>query len=297
MKANAGHGAKAPPLARPVVEGYASPMLGPRPSRRPPPRRKPPPRAPALDLTQRLLHRDGLMLIIDKPAGIAVHAGPRGGDTLEDFLGQLRFGLPADPALAHRLDRDTSGCLVLGRHRKALRKLHALFAEGKVGKTYWAVVRGQPADDGGRIEAPLAKLNAKKGWKMLVVPPDHPDALAATTEWRVLGRCPGLAWIECRPLTGRTHQIRVHLAHLGHPIVGDHLYGPRDPDDRSQPLHLHSRRVEVPLPPSKPPVVAEAPVPPALRPAFAACGWHEGQGAGSRPAGMLGAAPLDDQPK
>jgi len=248
-------------------------MLGPRPSKRPPPRRPSAARPPALDLTQRLLHRDGLMLILDKPAGIAVHAGPKGGDTLEDYFEQLRFGLPADPQLAHRLDRDTSGCLVLGRHRKALRKLGALFAAGRVEKTYWAVVRGQLAEEAGRIEAPLAKLNAVKGWKMLVAAPDDPAGQPAVTEWRVLGRGPGLAWIECRPLTGRTHQIRVHLAHLGHPIVGDPLYGTRDPDDRAQPLHLHARRVAVPLYPSKPAVVAEAPLPPALRAAFAACGW------------------------
>jgi len=244
-------------------------MLGPRPPKRPPPRHKPAPRPPALDLTQRLLHRDGLMLILDKPAGIAVHAGPKGGDTLEDFLEQLRFGLPADPQLAHRLDRDTSGCLVLGRHRKALRRLGALFAEGRVEKTYWAVVLGQPAADSGRIEAPLAKLNAVKGWKMLV----SPEGQTAVTEWRVLGRGPDQAWIECRPLTGRTHQIRVHLAHLGHPILGDPLYGPRVGDSRGQPLHLHARRIVVPLYPGRPPVVAEAPLPDSLRPAFAACGW------------------------
>ena len=254
-------------------------MLGARPpkAKRPPPRRKPAaPKAavlkpPALDLTQRLLHRDGLMLIIDKPAGIAVHAGPRGGDTLEDFLGQLRFGLPADPQLAHRLDRDTSGCLVLGRHRKALRRLGALFAEGKVEKTYWALVLGAPAQDSGRIEAPLAKLNAVKGWKMLV----SADGQPAVTEWRVLGRGAGRAWIECRPLTGRTHQIRVHLAHLGHPILGDPLYGPRDQESRGQPLHLHARRIVVPLYPGKPAIVAEAPLPAALTPGFAACGFRE----------------------
>ncbi len=253
-------------------------MLGARPPKRRSPKRPPPRRAPApaaapsrpgLDLVQRLLYRDGLMLIIDKPAGIAVHAGPRGGDTLEDYMEPLRFGLPADPQLAHRLDRDTSGCLVLGRHRKALRKLGALFAEGRVEKTYWALVLGQPATDSGRIEAPLSKLNAVKGWKMLVAD----DGQSAITEWRVLGRGPDRAWIECRPLTGRTHQIRVHLAHLGFPILGDPLYGPRVGDSRSEPLHLHARRVVVPLYPSKPAVVAEAPLPDALQPGFAACGW------------------------
>jgi len=252
-------------------------MLGARLSRRPPPRRRPTSRPPAPDLTARLLYRDGLMLILDKPAGLAVHAGRKGGETLEDHLDQLRFGLPAPPGLAHRLDRDTSGCLVLGRHRKALRRLGALFAAGRVEKTYWAVVQGQPAADAGRIDAPLAKLNAVKGWKMLVSPEGQP----ASTEWRVLGRGPGLAWIECRPLTGRTHQIRVHLAELGCPILGDPLYGPRMAASRGQPLHLHARHIAVPLYAGKPPVVAAAPLPPALQTAFAACGWSATSTAGA----------------
>src|SRR6516162_2528931 len=92
------------------------------------------------DIVARLIYRDGLMLVIDKPAGLAVHKGPKGGESLEDYFGALRFGLPRPPALAHRLDRDTSGCLVLGRHRKALAALGRLFKSGQVGKTYWAVV-------------------------------------------------------------------------------------------------------------------------------------------------------------
>ncbi len=99
------------------------------------------------EMVARLLYRDGLMLVIDKPAGMAVHKGPKGGESLEDHFGALRFGLPRAPALAHRLDRDTSGCLVLGRHRKALAELGRLFKQGKVGKTYWAVVEGGPAED------------------------------------------------------------------------------------------------------------------------------------------------------
>ncbi len=96
------------------------------------------------EMLARLLYRDGLMLVIDKPAGFAVHRGPKGGPSLEDHFDALRFGLPRAPALAHRLDRDTSGCLVLGRHRKALALLGKLFKQGKIGKTYWAVVEGAP---------------------------------------------------------------------------------------------------------------------------------------------------------
>src|SRR5919198_2129194 len=138
------------------------------------------------ELRTRLLYRDGLILIVDKPAGLRVHAGPGGGDTLERHLDALRFGLPKPPALAHRLDRDTSGCLVLGRHRKALAKLGRLFAAGLVEKTYWAVVVGAPPEPAGRIELPLRKVTRKTaGWKMTV---DPVDGQAAVTDYRVLGR-------------------------------------------------------------------------------------------------------------
>ena len=90
------------------------------------------------EMVSRLLYRDGLMLIIDKPAGLSVHKGPKGGPSLEDHFDALRFGLPRRPALAHRLDKETSGCLVLGRHRKALAEIGNLFRHGKIGKTYWA---------------------------------------------------------------------------------------------------------------------------------------------------------------
>src|ERR1700756_1645690 len=99
-----------------------------------------------------LLYRDGLMLALNKPAGIAVHRGPKGGASLEDDFDALRFGLPRKPALAHRLDRETSGCLVLGRHRRALAQLGRLFKSGAVEKTYWAMVEGGPDADEGAIE-------------------------------------------------------------------------------------------------------------------------------------------------
>src|SRR5258707_15346109 len=103
------------------------------------------------EMVARLLYRDALMLVIDKPAGMAVHRGPKGGESLEDHFDALRFGLPRAPALAHRLDRDTSGCLVLGRHRKALAALGKMFKNGKIGKIYWAVVEGGASEDEGSI--------------------------------------------------------------------------------------------------------------------------------------------------
>ncbi|MEJ2377860.1 MAG: RNA pseudouridine synthase, partial [Pseudolabrys sp.] len=128
------------------------------------------------ELHARLLYRDGLMLVMDKPAGLPVHQGPKGGAAVDAYFDALRFGLPRDPALAHRLDKDTSGCLVLGRHRKALAALGKLFKEGKVGKLYWAVVEGGPEADEGRIDMPLSKLDATRGWWMKPDPHGLPSA-------------------------------------------------------------------------------------------------------------------------
>src|SRR5258708_4495301 len=136
------------------------------------------------DMLARVLYRDGLMLILDKPAGLPVHRGPKGGTSLEDYFDALRFGLPRAPSLAHRLDKDTSGCLVLGRHRKALAHLGLLFKHGKVGKTYWAVVEGGPEADSGTIDLPLGRLDETRGWWMK---PD-PKGLPSVTTWQVMGR-------------------------------------------------------------------------------------------------------------
>ncbi|MGD9658164.1 MAG: RluA family pseudouridine synthase [Methylocystis sp.] len=224
-----------------------------------------------MDLLPRLLHRDGLMLIIDKPAGVAVHRGPKGGPSLEDAFDQLRFGLPRPPALAHRLDKDTSGCLVLGRHRKALERLGRLFKSGRVSKTYWAVVEGAPADEQGEIDLALGRLDAARGWWMR---PD-PLGLQARTSWRALGRSAdgALAFIEFTPHTGRTHQLRVHAQAMGWPILGDPIYGSGRRAD-APPLHLHARAVSVPMQDGKPPVEALAAPPAHMLAALAACGWR-----------------------
>ena len=206
-------------------------------------------------LLPRLLYRDALMLVIDKPAGIPVHKGTGGGENLEQYFEALRFGLPRLPALAHRLDRDTSGCLVLGRHRQALAKLGRLFETGRIQKTYWAVVQGQLAEPSGRIELALAKRSADKSrWQMQV----QEDGQTAITDYKLLAAGDGLSWLELTPLTGRTHQLRVHCAAIGHPILGDKIYGQPAADGR---LQLHARAISVPLYHNKPPIVAEAPIP------------------------------------
>jgi tRNA pseudouridine32 synthase/23S rRNA pseudouridine746 synthase len=224
------------------------------------------------ELVNRLLHRDGLMLVIDKPAGIAVHRGPKGGENLEAYFDALRFGLPRNPALAHRLDRDTSGCLVLGRHRKALQRLMQLFKQGRVEKTYWAVVEGGPATEAGEIDLPLGRLDADRGWWMKV----DPTGLPSQTRWRVLGRGVSpqgkpIAFVELEPLTGRTHQLRVHCAAMGWPILGDPIYGSGRAAG-APPLHLHARRIVVPIDKHKPPTAVKAPVPAHMQAALRACG-------------------------
>jgi tRNA pseudouridine32 synthase/23S rRNA pseudouridine746 synthase len=217
---------------------------------------------------ERLLYRDGLMLVLDKPAGIAVHRGPKGGGSLEDDFDALRFGLPRNPALAHRLDRETAGCLVLGRHHKALEKLGLLFKQGRIEKTYWAIVTGHPAEDEGLIDLPLGRLDATRGWWMKVDPAGQPSR----TRWRVAGRgaldgAP-VAWLEMSPLTGRTHQLRVHAAAMGWPILGDAVYGAGG----ARPLQLLARSVRVPLSKNNPPIEVTAPAPAHMREALVTCG-------------------------
>jgi tRNA pseudouridine32 synthase/23S rRNA pseudouridine746 synthase len=245
----------------------------------------------------RVLHRDGLMLVLDKPAGLPVHRGPKGGGSLEDWFDHLRYGLPRAPALAHRLDKDTSGCLVLGRHRKALAHLGLLFKHGKVGKTYWAVVEGGPDKEEGVIDLALARLDESRGWWMK---PD-PKGLPSVTTWKVLGRSghvgsgvgssgvggsgvresgvagatsptSPLTWLALTPVTGRTHQLRVHCAAMGWPILGDNIYGTA-PRFGGPVMHLHARAITVPLSKNKPPVRVVAPVPKHMRERLAACGW------------------------
>jgi tRNA pseudouridine32 synthase / 23S rRNA pseudouridine746 synthase len=235
-------------------------------------------------IVSRLLYRDALMLVIDKPAGLAVHQGPpnsrdRSRECLQDHFDALRFGLPRPPALAHRLDRDTSGCLVLGRHHKALAQLGKLFKNGAIGKTYWAVVEGGPDADEGTIELPLGRLDATRGWWMK----HDPNGQPAVTKWKVMGRstdfmeaagaAPQLTWLALEPLTGRTHQLRVHCAEMGWPIVGDAIYG-NAPRSGGPVSHLHAREIVVPLYKNREPIRVVAPVPEHIREQLMQCGWR-----------------------
>jgi tRNA pseudouridine32 synthase/23S rRNA pseudouridine746 synthase/23S rRNA pseudouridine1911/1915/1917 synthase len=215
------------------------------------------------EILARLIYRDAMMLVIDKPAGIAVHVTGHDKVAIDQSFKYLQFGLPNPPQLAHRLDRDTSGCLVLGRHRQALIKLGKLFAEQQVEKTYLAIVMGQPAEAEGVIDAAILKSGQGSKWKLSLDPAGQP----AVTHYKVLKSNGALSVMEFLPKTGRTHQIRLHAAYgLGCPIVGDPFYGPKEGEWSAtvQPMMLHAHSVIVPLNYKKDPIRAEAPVPEAM---------------------------------
>ena len=220
-----------------------------------------------------ILHRDGLILVINKPPHIPVHAGPKGGENMEQYFSHLQFGLPHPPALAHRLDRDTAGCLVLGRHKKALRKMGKLFQSGNVEKTYWAVVEGNVESDSGTIDLPMAKRSKdKRSWWMKT----DPDGQEAITAYRVLGRGNNMSWLELAPKTGRTHQLRVHTQAIAHPIIGDSIYGNGPKHSPVPTLHLLARSITIPLQQTKPPITVTAPPPLHMVENLKACGWNIG---------------------
>ncbi len=228
----------------------------------------------AADIVARVLHRDNDMIILDKPAGIAVHAGSGRNDGIDGFFNDLRFGMDRAPALAHRLDKDTSGCLVLGRDRTALARLGKLFQRGQVEKTYWAVVAGVPKDSEGVIDLPLARRSHdKRSWIMKVASAGDPEADTAVTHYRVLHAGDGLSLVELLPKTGRTHQLRVHCEAMGFPIAGDPIYGGDRTRAMARHLHLHARRVVVPLDPKAAPVDVAAPLPEHMRPLLGMIGF------------------------
>ncbi len=205
-----------------------------------------------------ILFRDSRFVVLDKPAGLAVHAGPAGGPSVEDGFAALSRRKDG-PWLVHRLDADTAGCLVVALRKAALVAAQKLFASGAVRKVYWAVVRGAVVGEAGVIDAPLRRVTAPAGWRMVVDPAGQP----AVTDWRVLGRGNGLTWLELRPRSGRTHQIRVHCSVLGAPILGDARYG-----GGNGALHLLARSIHVPL---EPPVDAVAPPPDPMLAALESC--------------------------
>ena len=204
-----------------------------------------------------ILYEDAEALIIDKPGGLPLDQPRRGGASLADRLDEFRLGFLREPSPAHRLDSDTSGCLVLARNPKALKKFSAAFEARQVEKVYLGIVAGPVEGDAGTIELSLSKISsAEAGWRMIAAKKGKP----AVSHWAKLAELPGgLTLVEFRPETGRTHQLRVHAAlGLGHALLGDEVYGKRDP--RVKRTMLHALSISIARE-GKPPVAATAPVP------------------------------------
>ncbi|MDR7102128.1 RNA pseudouridine synthase [Croceicoccus sp. BE223] len=207
-----------------------------------------------------VLYEDGEALVIDKPAGLSIDRPRAGGRSLEDHLDKLRFGFQRAPAPVHRLDTDTSGCLLLARNPKALKRFNKAFEDRLVEKVYFGVLAGTVIEDEGEIALSLAKISSKEGgWRMIAAKKGKPSL----TRWRKLEERDGTTLIEFRPETGRTHQIRIHaLAGLGAPLLGDPVYGsgPKSGKGGAARTMLHASSLVVQRE-GKTPIAASAPFP------------------------------------
>jgi tRNA pseudouridine32 synthase/23S rRNA pseudouridine746 synthase len=207
-------------------------------------------------LEDRILFIDGEAIVLDKPAGLPVDPPKRGGDSLTARIDELKCGFKRPPTVMHRLDQDTSGCLLLARNPKARAAFQQAFESRAVEKYYLAVVGSEVAGDEGEIDIAVAKVSsAEAGWRMV----GDPQGQAAVTRWRRIAVRDGRTLVEFRPLTGRTHQIRVHAREaFGSGIVGDRVYG-----IPGGAMLLHASRLVVPRP-GKPAIDVTAPLPEAF---------------------------------
>ncbi|MBU6167375.1 MAG: RluA family pseudouridine synthase [Alphaproteobacteria bacterium] len=196
-----------------------------------------------------VIHRDAHAIVINKPPGLATQGGTKQLTSVDALLDALQFDAPSRPRLVHRLDKDTSGVLLLARTAKAAAHFSKSFQGREAQKTYWALTIGVPKVAAGTIAAAIGKQPGTGGEKMQV---DPEAGQSARTRYRVIERAAGrAAWVEFQPLTGRTHQIRVHAAAIGHPLVGDGKYGGKESfltGGISRKMHLHSRRLVIDLP-------------------------------------------------
>jgi len=213
-----------------------------------------------------ILFEDGEALVIDKPAGLPIERPRRGGASLEDHFEELKLGFQRPPVPVHRIDTDTSGCLLLARNPKALKRFAKAFEDRLVEKRYLGVLSGVPSESEGTIELSLSKISsAEKGWRMIAAKKGKPSV----THWRMLAEIDGKALLEFRPETGRTHQIRVHCeAGLGMSLLADPVYGNGKGAPRTM---LHAASITIPRD-GKPPITATAPLPRD----FAALGFSDG---------------------
>ncbi len=234
----------------------------------------------AKDLQRLVLYRDDHLIALNKPHGLPVQGGPGITRHLDAWLDALRFGAPDRPRLVHRLDRDTSGVLLLARTPGAAAKLAAAFRGRTVEKTYWAVVARRPVPPEGRIDLPLKRVGGARGERSAPTDRDDDQGARAITDFRTLDHAGKLAWLELQPLTGRTHQLRVHCVAIGAPILGDVKY--EQPDQNNafaatvaglpEGLHLHARALRLPHPDGGT-LLVEADLPPHMAETFRTLGF------------------------
>lgn len=220
-------------------------------------------------LTDRILYKDDHFIAFDKPAGLAVQGGSGISRHLDGMLDALRFGADERPRLVHRLDRDTTGVLLLARSRRAAQHCAQVFREGRASKIYWALVVGAPCPRAGKISGHLRKITAGGERRMI----GSLTGRAATTHYSTRGFSDGTAWLELRPITGRTHQLRVHCAMIGCPIHGDSKYGGARAEAGGQ-LQLHARELTVPDLEGYT-LRLEAPLPETMRSRFVRSGFRD----------------------
>lgn len=217
-----------------------------------------------------IVYEDGEALVVNKPGGLPIDTPRKGGPALTDLYDELKLGFQRPPVAVHRLDTDTSGCLLLARNPKSLKRFAKAFEDRLVEKRYLGILAGEIAKDEGTIDLALTKISsAEKGWSMIPARKGKPSI----THWRKLAVKDGSTLVEFRPETGRTHQIRVHAASgLGVPLLGDPVYGPKQGQGKAaRRTMLHAASIVIPRD-NKPVIEADAPLPAD----FVALGFSDG---------------------
>jgi 23S rRNA pseudouridine955/2504/2580 synthase len=233
------------------------------------------------------LYEDDDLLVLNKPSGIAVQGGTKTPHHIDRLLEGLGDGPETRPRLVHRLDRDTSGVLVVAKRRSIAAKLGRAFQTRSVRKIYWALVHGVPKPPQGTIEAALVKAAGPEGDRVRKARPGEQDrAQSAVTHYAVVDRAgQTVSFVSLKPVTGRQHQLRAHMAILGHPILGDEKYrsSAELPEGIENKLHLHARRISFQHPSGEGVVDVTAPLPDHMRQSFALFGFQEGREADLSP--------------
>ena len=241
------------------------------------PRKAPQPIKTSRNLADAILYMDKHVIVLNKPPGLATQGGSGLKEHVDGMLDQLAFEKNTRPKLVHRLDRDTSGVLLVARTAQAAAGLSRALASRDASKIYWALVKGVPKQKHGVVKAALAKEGTRGKDERMVTAEEGEGAKFAITEYQVMGQAgQEFAWVAARPVTGRTHQIRVHLASLGTPIVGDFKYGGTDSRGRGEiadKLHLHARSIDIARPDGGR-LSVKAPLPPHMEKSWALLGFQ-----------------------